>query len=88
MQLQNITGAEFARWWKEYVRQLAVLLVSEEPDGRLSPAVTNRISQLTAEQLALMRHVWVSSSAAHELFQVQCISTLYGRHGLQTCIAA
>lgn len=66
----SFTSEGLAKWWKEYVRQLAVLLVSEEMDGSLSPAVLDRIAQLTSEQLALMRHVWVSSYDAYELFQV------------------
>ena len=70
MQLQNISAEELARWWKDYVRQLAVLLFSEESKGKLSQAVTQRIAQLTSEQLALMRHVWVTSHDAYELFQV------------------
>ena len=70
VQLQEITSEDLAKWWKEYVRQLAVLLVSEDCDGKLSPAVLDRISKLTSEQLALMRHVWVASHDAYELFQV------------------
>ena len=78
MQLQDITAEDLAKWWKEYVRQLAVLLVSEDKEGKLSHGVLDRIATLTSEQLALMRHVWVSSHDAYELFQVNTAPKLQG----------
>ena len=83
MQLQRMTGEDLAKWWKEYVRQLAGLLLATDREGQLSKETLQRITTLTGEQLALMRHVWVSSHDSYERFQVRndavpLLTALYG----------
>ncbi|KAK9790347.1 hypothetical protein WJX73_008573 [Symbiochloris irregularis] len=69
-ELQKLETQDVSKWWKEYVRQLASLLLLEK-GGQLPEPSQERIVKLVAELLALMRYVWVSSHDAYEKFQAK-----------------
>ena len=54
IQIKKMTDHELARYWSQYVKEAAVLLVAVEGKAEMPPAVVARIQRLVQRELLFL----------------------------------